>query len=236
RAVKNLHGLGFDIFYQANNTAFAAGTLMELYKETNDNQFLRLSYCCLASIFRNVQLWDCNYGHGKYFPGFFSVFPLNDASYTAAYEEFEVYTALVHYLQEAKDIDLPFSLQVLLPEFIRYAVGRLAYYYPAMLKKDMLSDEVKNGEIKKDLWVPLEDVYPGWDKSGQVGQEVYGSGIPFGIVSRQYFKFKDHGFILYIDYPIANLRIGKKSATFRILGHASLTCTLKLSGQKQMLE
>src|SRR5690606_15386395 len=83
KAAKGLEGLGFDIFYQTNNTAFAAGALVELYKETKNELFLKLSYCCLAGIFKNVGIWDCNYGHGKNFPNFFSVHPLNDAPYTA---------------------------------------------------------------------------------------------------------------------------------------------------------
>lgn len=230
RAVKNLHGLVFDIFYQANNTTFAAATLIELYKINKDERFLNLSYCCLAGIFRNVQLWDCNYGHGKNFPGFFSVFPLNDAPYTAAYEEFEVYAGVLRYIQEAKDIELPESLQVLLPEFIKYAVGRLAYYYPAMLPKEMISEEVKTGEIQQNLCVPLEDIYTGWDKSGQVGQEVYGAGLPFGIIPRQYIKLNDSGGMVFIDYPYTKLRTTERGATFHIIGNCRLNARIKLLG------
>lgn len=31
RAVKRIEGIGLDIFYQANNTAFMEGALVELY-------------------------------------------------------------------------------------------------------------------------------------------------------------------------------------------------------------
>ncbi|HMK07233.1 MAG TPA: hypothetical protein VK476_06865, partial [Flavobacterium sp.] len=98
KGVRELDGLGFDIFYQANNTAFTAGALVELYNETGDDFYLRLSYSCLAGVFKNTAIWDCGYGYGKHFPNFFGVFPLNDAPYTAAYEELEVYAALHHYL------------------------------------------------------------------------------------------------------------------------------------------
>jgi hypothetical protein len=50
-----LRELGFDIFYQANNTANAAGALLRLYKETGKRTYLDLSYDCLAGIFNNVQ-------------------------------------------------------------------------------------------------------------------------------------------------------------------------------------
>src|SRR5690606_20724142 len=50
-AASKLEGLGFELFYQANNTAFSAEALLKLYKETNDELFLNLSYVCIASIF-----------------------------------------------------------------------------------------------------------------------------------------------------------------------------------------
>jgi hypothetical protein len=232
KAVKSLEGLAFDIFYQANNTAFTAGALAELYKETNDQKYLELSYCCLAGIFKNVQLWDCNYGHGKNFPNFFAVYPLNDAPYTAAYEEFEVYAALNHYMEVTEGIEILPALKVLIPEFIKYAVSRLAYYYPPLLPADMISDEIKNGEILKDLWVPLEDIQDGWNKSGQVGQEVYGAGIPFGVIPRQYFHIKDLKVTGFLNYPSSKFRLGKKVVTFHVGGSGQFNARLFLSGTK----
>ena len=230
KALKSLEGLGFDIFYQANNTAFTAGALVDLYKETNDEKYLKLSYSCLAGIFKNVQLWECNYGYGKNFPNFFSVFPLNDAPYTAAYEEFEVYTALSDYMEKTDGIDILPSLRILIPEFIKYTISRLAFYYPPLLPSDMIADEIKTGEIQKDLWVPLEDIHDGWEKSGEVGQEVYGAGVSFGVVPRQYFKLKDLNATGFIDYPAVNFRFGKSSVTFRVIGDPKFKASMKLFG------
>jgi hypothetical protein len=237
KAVKKLGGLAFDIFYQANNTAFTAGALVELYKETQDEFYLKLSYCCLAGIFRNVQLWDCNYGYGKSFPTFFAVFPLNDAPYTAAYEELEVYSALSHYMAEAQDIDILPALKILIPEFIRYAVSRMPFYFPPMLPEDMIEapEKIKTGEIQKNLWIPIEDINDGWNKSGAVGQEVYGAGIGFGVVPRQYYKIKN-GALVFVDYPITGLRSSSRSVTFRTLGDERFDCSLHITGipQKQL--
>ena len=230
KALKSLEGLGFDIFYQANNTAFTAGALVELYRETNDEKYLKLSYSCLAGVFKNVQLWECNYGYGKNFPNFFSVFPLNDAPYTAAYEEFEVYAALHHYMEVTDGIDILPSLKVLIPEFIKYAVSRLAFYYPPLLPPEMIAEEIKTGEVQKDLWVPLEDIHDGWEKSGEVGQEVYGAGISFGIVPRQYFMLKEFNATGFIDYPAVNFRFGKSSITFRLIGDPKFKASMKLFG------
>jgi len=230
RALKSLEGLGFDIFYQANNTAFTAGALVELYRETNDEKFLKLSYSCLAGIFKNVQLWNCDYGYGKNFPNFFSVFPLNDAPYTAAYEEFEVYAALHHYMEVTDGIDILPGLKVLIPEFIKYATARLAYYYPPLLPEEMIAEEIKTGEIQKELWVPVEDIHDGWEKSGEVGQEVYGAGLAFGIVPRQYFHLKELNAMGFIDYPATKFRFGKKRITFHVLGSKQFTALLKFNG------
>jgi hypothetical protein len=227
KAAKKLEDLGLDILYQANNTAFAAGALLELYKITHKKLYLDLSYTCLTGLFKNIQLYDCKYGFGKNYTNFFSIFPLNDAPYTAAYEELEVYAALSEYMVQAKDVEILPALKTLLPEFIKYAVARIAYYYPAMLPKEMLSEEVKTGEIQPDLWVPLEDLYNGWEKSGQVGQEVYGAGMPFGVVPRQYIKIEDD-FLLFIDYPIIGQKKRGKSITIHLDGDIAMCCNLKI--------
>jgi hypothetical protein len=128
---------------------------------------------------------------------------------------------------QAKDVEILPALKTLLPEFIKYAVARIAYYYPAMLPKEMLSEEVKTGEIQPDLWVPLEDLYNGWEKSGQVGQEVYGAGMPFGVVPRQYIKIEDD-FLLFIDYPIIGQKKRGKSITIHLDGDIAMCCNLKI--------
>lgn len=227
RAAKKLVDFGTDIFYQANNTAFAAGALLELFKITNQKLYLDLSYICLAGLFKNMQLHDSQYGHGKHYSNFFSVFPLNDAPYTAAYEEMEVYAGLTAYLIQAKDIDILPSVRLLIPEFVKYAINRFAYYYPPLLPKDMLSEEVKTGELQHDLWMPLEDLYSGWDLSGQVGQEVYGAGIAFAVVPRQYMKI-DNEFLVFIDYPISQFNKRKNSITVTLDGDKEASCNLKI--------
>jgi len=225
-AAKKLASLGIEVLYQANNTAFAAGALLELYKITHKKIYLDISYTCLTGLFKNVQLYDCKYGYGKNYTNFFSIFPLNDAPYTAAYEELEVYAALSEYLSELGDIKILPALKTLIPEFIKYTVNRIAYYYPTMLPKEMLSREVKTGELQADLWVPLEDLYNGWEQSGQVGQEVYGAGMAFGIVARQYIKI-DENFLVFIDYPNRYYKRGK-SLTIKLEGDKEMQCNLKI--------
>ncbi|NOW96431.1 hypothetical protein [Mucilaginibacter sp. SG564] len=229
RGALKLQGLGFDLFYQANNTSFSAGALLRLYKVTRKEVYKELSYLCLANVFRNVKLWDCNYGYGRNFPSFFALFPLNDAPYTAVYEEQEVFCAFHDYLRHAEGLDILPSLRLLMAEYIRFLVERAVYYYPTMLPKAMLSDEVKTAEVDPNLWIALEDMHDGWEKSGEVGQEVYGAGNAFGILPRHYMQVEDEPFMIYTDYPTYGFSPKKhRPARFRLAGDARLNCRLML--------
>jgi len=235
RAVQKLQGLGFKLFYQANNTAFSAGALLRLYKITGKQTYLELSNLCLANVFNNVHLWDCNYGYGKNYPSFFALFPLSDAPYTAVYEEQEMFCALHDYLHHAEDVDILPSIRLLTAEFIRYLVDRAAYYYPAMLPQEMLSDEVKTGEVDKNLWIALEDLHDGWEKSGAVGQEVYGAGNAFGILPRHFMMVPGEDFLIYVDYPTTKFKAGKgTNVHFGIQGDARLNCRLMIVRQNDV--
>lgn len=229
KAAKTLQGLGFDMFYQANNTAFASGALLRLYKITKNKLYLDLSYLCLAGIFKNVQLWDCNYGYGKHFPSFFALFPLNDAPYTAVYEEQEVFCAFHDYMKHAQGEDILPSVRLLITEYIRYLVERAVYYYPTILPKEMLEEKPKIGELDPELWIALEDLHDGWEKSGAVGQEVYGAGNAFGISPRHYLLVPGEEFMVYIEYPAAGYNAVKgKAISFTLSGDERLTCKMVL--------
>ncbi|SOD14040.1 hypothetical protein [Pedobacter xixiisoli] len=223
RAVKQLEGLGFKTFYQANNTAYGALALLKLFKNTGDKKYLKMSYVSLAGIFNNIQLWEMDYGHGKNFSTFFSVFPLKDAPYTAAYEEQEVYAALSEYMIEAQGLNILPAVRLLIAEFIKYIPSRIQAYYPPLLPKEMLSEEPKTGEIDPNLWVAIEDLQDGKEPSGQVGQEVYGAGVAFGIVPRQYFKLNSD-LTIFIGYPVEKYKKKGSAAEFKIGGDARLSC------------
>jgi len=237
KSAKTLQGYGFEIFYQANNTAFSAGALLRLYKITENELYLNLSYLCLAGIFRNVQLWDCNYGYGKNFPKFFALYPLNDAPYTAAYEEQEVFCALHDYLKHAEDVAILPAVQLLIAEYIRYTIDRAPYYYPTMLPVHMLEEKPKIGQIDPKLWIALEDLQDGWLKSGTVGQEVYGAGNAFGILPRHYLQLSGYEFMIYADYPITGFSERKgEPIQFKVLGDERIDCRMVLvkNGRKKI--
>jgi hypothetical protein len=229
KAALKLKGLGFELFYQANNTSFSAGALLRLYKITKKEIYKELSYLCLANVFKNVRLWDCDYGYGKNFPSFFALFPLNDAPYTAVYEEQEVFCAFHDYLHHAEGQEILPSVRLLLAEYIRFLVERAVFYYPTMLPEEMLSEEVKTGEVDRNLWIALEDMHDGWERSGEVGQEVYGAGNAFGILPRHYMQVDGQPFMIYTDYPTYGFSPKKhRPAKFKLAGDGRLSCRLML--------
>ncbi|GAC1301379.1 MAG: hypothetical protein NVSMB24_04100 [Mucilaginibacter sp.] len=231
KAAKTLQGKGFAVFYQANNTAFSAKAMLRLYKETKQKIYLDLSYLCLASIMKNYHLWECNYGYAKDYSTFFGIFPLNDAPYTAAYEEQEVFASAHEFLELAEGLDILPSISLLLAEFVRYIVQRAAYYYPPNLPREMLSEKVKMGEVDPNLWIAIEDIHDGWEKSGEVGQEVYGAGVAFGIVPRHYHQVAGERFMIYIDYPTGKFSKKGNSVSFNVKGDERLTCRLMVVRQ-----
>ncbi|WP_316809322.1 hypothetical protein [Pedobacter agri] len=228
KAADQLAAVGPDIMYQANNTAFAAGAMLRLFKITGTPLHLNLCYRCLASLFQNVQLWDCNYGYGKNMPTFFALFPLTDAPYTAAYEEQEVFCAFHDFLNHAIGVEILPSVQLLCGEYIRYLIDRAPFYYPTMLPDDMLSKEVKTGKVERDLWIALEDIHDGTEQSGAVGQEVYGAGNAFGILPRHFIRIEGETFMIYVDGPFSKVSKKQGEVTFQMLSHQAMTYRVKI--------
>ena len=67
---------------------------------------------------------------------------------------------------------------------MKYLLHRGRFYYPQELPAKAIAKKAKEGHIDRKLWVPLEDLRTGWQQSGQVGQEVYGSAAAFVATSR----------------------------------------------------
>lgn len=228
-AVERLKGLHFNTGYQFNNTAWGANALAKLWSETGDETYLHLSYMCLASIFQNAFIWDCNYGHAKYYTTFFGVTPLREGPYIAAYEEMEIYSAFHEYL-DLVGSDVPPSVQLLVSEYCKYATDGKICIYPSHLPDEAISQQPQNGQINRKLAIPLEDIYEGWQQAGQVGQEVYGAGLAPAVVVRAFNRISGAPFLLYCQYPMYNLcedgREGK--CTFTVYGDSTLSFIIRL--------
>jgi hypothetical protein len=72
-------------------------------------------------------------------------------------------------------------------------------------------------------------MYDGWEPAGQVGQEVYGAGMPFAIIPRQYWRIPDEKFMIFVDYPVQDFSsLEKGEAMFRLLGDRRLSCRMRI--------
>lgn len=231
RAVNSLDGIGFGLAYQMNTTGFAAEALLRLFLETGEKRYLDISLCCVANIFDNAWLWNCDYGHAKNYATFFGVFPLPDAPYLAAYEEMELAAKFREYLRIGGE-DVPASARLLMAEYCRYALDRTWHYYPDALPVEAIATRQEKGYVDAALAVPLEDLRDGFSQSGQVGQEVYGSGVPMALCTRHFSRLDATGTTLYCDYPAFDLRVRTEraatSVSLFIAGDRRASCGLRV--------
>jgi hypothetical protein len=229
RAVLRLRDLGFALGYQMNTTGFAAEAAMRLWKKTQNRTYLELSEICMANLFDNMWLWQCDYGHGRHYRTFFGLFPLHDAPYLAAYEELEAQSKFHDYLPLGGD-DVRPSLRLLAAEYQRYSLDRGWYYYPDVLPLDLVAEKSRNGRIERALAIPIEDLHEGSEASGQVGQEVYGAGLAMVYTTRHYLPLGDTGCLAFCDYPMYDFRADakKRRASWRADGDARCAAELRV--------
>ena len=159
----------------------------------------------MANMFDNMWLWQCDYGRASHYRTFFGLFPLHDAPYLAAYEELEAQAKFHDYMPLAGE-DLRPSLRLLLAEYQKYSLDRAWFYYADTLPKDVLADKQRNGRLERALSVPIEDLHEGFEPSGEVGQEIYGAGLPFVYVSRHYARLPAAGYLVFSEYPMYDFR------------------------------
>jgi hypothetical protein len=231
RAGRALAKRGFEIFYQANITTFSALATFRLWKITGKEQFLDTCYLCLANMFANMWLWDCDYGYGRNYKTFLAAIPVKDAPYIASYEDQEVCATFATLLSEsAGEAVLP-SVTLLLSEYIRRLGDRAWYSYPSNVPADLLPDRPKTGELARELWMPLEDMCDGWEKSGAVGQEVYGAGLALGVVVRHYHPISNGTWVLYAESLISGPTMTSTTGfKFTVLGDSHIETRVRILG------
>jgi hypothetical protein len=227
RAADALENLGFKVGYQTNTTGFATEAMLQLYLKTGEQKYLDLMNICLANIFENMWIWECRYGHAVHYPTFFGLFPLRDAPYLAPYEELEA-LAKFHDLLKMGGDAIPESARLLIAEYGKYALDRVWHYFPASLPVDGLAEKSRNGHLDPGLAVPVEDLQDGWEKSGQVGQEVYGAGVALVYTTRHYKKLGNTGVLVNCDYPIVDLDVKARAISFSAAGDKRLTSAVRL--------
>ena len=225
-------GLGFDINYQANLTAWGAAACMRLWRITNRNVYLEQSYVYLASFFHHSEIWESKLGHAVHYGNFLGVTALQDAPYMALYEAFDSFAAFEHYLDDSGP-DLEPAARMLISEYCKYAFDRAWYYYPDALPAEAIADKQRenNGHIDRTLSFPLEDLYPDGQPAGQVGQEIYGAGAAFIFATRGFHHVDGAPFLLYCDHFVRAIERTDHTVTLTLDGGE--TCIARLSFVRQ---
>jgi hypothetical protein len=231
QAAKKLKGMSLHLVYQTNITIFNSVALARLWEITGNKLYLDLSILCAANVINRFWIWSCKYGYAKSYETFMGMLPLHDAKYLALYEESEAMAAMYKLVSILRD-KAPESLRILIAEYMKYLLHRGKYFYPENLPDDVLSEKIRNGKLYKELCIPIEDLQHGWEKSGQVGQEVYGAAAPFIFVSCAYRTPDKLPFSIYCNYPVYDIQFEKKAKTGRLLlttgGMESLKCAIRI--------
>lgn len=230
KAIDAAEGMRFELNYQANLTAWGAAACMRLWRITNQERYLLQSYVYLASFFHNCVLWTSKIGDSAKYPTFLAVSALHDGPYMALYECFDSFAAFERYLKDGGP-DLDPAALLIVSDFCKFALDRAWYYYPDALPAEMLSDKPRNGHIDRKLSFPVEDLYVGGDKAGQVGQEIYGAGAAFVFASRVFHHVEGVPFDLSCNaFLLASDRTSDRSLSFHLGGDPAGTANLVLLG------
>ena len=230
-AIDAARGMRFELNYQANLTAWGAAACLRLWRITSERTYLDQSYVYLASFFHNSVLWNSDVGDAVHYPTFLAVSALHDGPYMALYECFDSFTAFEQYLRDGGP-ELDPAVRRMVSDYCRYALTRSWYYYPDALPADMLCQEPRNGYIDAGLSFPVEDLYVGGDKAGQVGQEIYGAGAAFVFAAHAFHPVADAPFDLYCDlFLLGSDRTGERSLTLQLSGDAAGGACLSLIGK-----
>jgi hypothetical protein len=218
-AIDKAKGLRFDLLYQANLTVWGAVACLRLWRITDDIGYLKQSYSYLAGFFHNATIWESEIGMAKHHKNFLGVICLHDAPYMAMYECFESFAGFEEYLAQAGP-NLEPAARMLASEYCKYTLDRAWYYYPDALPKEAIhSGPHQSGVVNPALSFPLEDLYPGGEPSGRVGQEIYGAGSAFKFATRSHHRVDGASFTLFCNHFIrSSERTGERALSISLDG------------------
>lgn len=179
-AAEQIPGHGFSYVYEAHLTAATCAALARLWQITGESRYLEMSYMPFANLMAISWLWECDYGFAGDYRTFFGLSPMAGAGVITPMEQHHSWSYLREYRQLAAS-SLPPGLRQLLDGFIDYTPTVMKYTLPPFLPAAALVI----GPTVYDSWnvaafhIPLEDLRDGWQKSGSLGQQIYGAGAPF---------------------------------------------------------
>ena len=180
QSIARIRGQGFGLTYEVHMTAAAAAACARLYRLTGDAKYLRWSYMPVASVLHLSWLWECDYGFADQYRTFAGLSPMPGAGYSAAKELHETWFYLREYLSLVGG-DVPGSVRELVQAFLEHAPAAVYSALPPFMNPEALftGRTVFDAYNHADLAVPVEDLRTGFQRSGQIGQEIYGAGAAF---------------------------------------------------------
>ena len=202
-AVRKMEGTSFKYLYDSLMTPLGAVAAARLAKITGDDAWLEYAYIPLADMLRYSWIWEGDYGYGRHYSTFFGVNSLNGGSLLAGCEMHHCWSLTKEFYQIAEGDMLP-EANLLCSEFIKYQINVYRSTLPPFLPEGAVRNKTSLGIMRKDYYVAVESLQDGWDKSGQVGQEIYGTGGVFSIPANAYLHLPAIKSYLYCEYPVQN--------------------------------
>jgi len=148
---------------------------------------MELSYLPLANLMRLCWLWECDYGLAAEYRTFFGLSPMPEAGVITNKEQYESWRFLKEYAEilDHAGAELPRGVDRLVDAFVMYTPQVLRYALPPFLPPEAVSREptVYNSVNVDSFYIPLEDLRDGWEKSGKLGQQLYGAGSPLAFAA-----------------------------------------------------
>ncbi len=177
KSIAHIAGKKLHLSYELQMTGAAAAACARLYRLTGESRYATLSYLPLANLLRHTWLWECNYGSAANYSTFFGLSPMPHADVITMKEQYETWQYIREYLSLMKN-DVAPDMVAILRGFVRYTPNVLFYTLPPNLPQEALWIKTAAYGSTNDnaLYIPYEDLRDGWQKSGQIGQEIYGAG------------------------------------------------------------
>ena len=232
-SIEHIKDKGFDLSYELQMTAACATACARLYEITGDIEYLRMSYMPIANIMRCCWLWECNYYYASEYLTFFGMSPMQEAGVITMKEQYETWEYLKEYQGIAEEL-IPDYFNILTRGFIDYTPSVLKYSLPPFLPDNAVWTETcLYGSLNDtSMYIPFEDLRQGWDKSGYIGQEIYGAGGPItiaallaGVHETEDEEFPDGCLILKLDpNPFAS----SITIEYLLTGHDSIKTSFKI--------
>ncbi|HNR67955.1 MAG TPA: DNRLRE domain-containing protein [bacterium] len=193
KAAAALETIDFEYTYEVHMTAATCAALLRLYHHTKENHYIEASLMPLANLLRLVWWWECDYGYAKDYRTFMGLLPMAEAEVITPMEQHHSFTYLQEYLQLGRGL-LPHAAVDLTEAFLHHTPQVIYYTLPGHLPAGAViaGPTIYESYNDRSLAIPLEDLRDGWQKSGWLGQQIYGSGAPLVFAAAQATQVEIH--------------------------------------------